>query len=75
MQATKPFNRAEASLGDHEIHVCSQVAPSDYFTSLPEYEAYFTKSVDAIRAVLHAFEYQFGEEIATVGEEKSRAIY
>ena len=33
------------------------------------------KSVDAIRAVLKAFQVQFGDEIKQAGEEKKRAIY
>lgn len=35
----------------------------------------FGKSVDCIRAVLKAWQVQFGEEIEAKGEQKSRAIY
>ena len=73
LTAPSKFTVAEASLGDDTVHMCSLV--ENVFDKLPESQTLFGKSVDAIRALLKAFQVQFGEEIKSKDETKSRAVY
>ena len=75
LYAPKPFSMSEHSFGDEGVHVCSQSAPPSLFNSLVDKESLHSKSVDAIRAILKAFQIQFGEDVKQVGEQKRRAIY
>ena len=75
LNAPKPFTIEEASFTDEAVHLCSVTAPETFFGSLPESDDLLSKSVDTIRAVLKAFQVQFGDEIKQAGEEKKRAIY
>ena len=75
LNATKPFTMSEPSFGDEGVHLCTVACPDEFFNSLPDADSLRSKSVDAIRGVLRAFQVQFGEEIKQAGEEKRRAIY
>lgn len=61
-------------LGDSAVHVCS-VESSAKFEDVKEHDAIHSRAVDQIRSVMRAMQVQFGEEIASAGEIKSRAIY
>mmetsp|Transcript_19678 Transcript_19678/g.26618 ORF Transcript_19678/g.26618 Transcript_19678/m.26618 type:complete len:191 (-) Transcript_19678:154-726(-) len=75
LTAAKPFTMSEASFGDEFVHLCTQPCPSDYFQSIADNDDLNVKALQAIRAVLRAFQVQFGDEIKQAGEEKKRAIY
>jgi len=75
LNAPKRFTMSEPSFNDDGVHMCTVQSPEDFFASLPDSEALMSKSIDEIRAVLRAFQVQFGEEIKQSGEDKRRAIY
>lgn len=56
MSAVKPFTMSEPSLGDDQVHICSQACPNDYYTSRSDSADLTAKAADAIRAVLKAFQ-------------------
>lgn len=55
LNAPKPFTMAVPSFGDDAVHLCT-VPNEETFASLSESETLMSKSVDAIRAVLKAFQ-------------------
>ena len=75
LNAPKPFTMSEDSFGDDSIHLCSVACPNEFFQSLSDYETLNSKAVDAIRAVLKAFQVRFGSAIKQAGEDRYRAIY
>ena len=75
LNAPKPFTMSMASFGDEDVHLCSVTSPEDTYQSFADNEDLTSKSVDSIRAILRAFQVQFGEEIKQAGEAKKRAIY
>lgn len=67
---------AEPSFGDELVHVSSQVEADDTFNKIDSSEGVcYNNSVEAIKAVLKAFQVQFGEEITAKGQDNCRAIY
>ena len=62
MTAARNFTMSAASFGDDLVHICNQSEADDTFTKHFN-ESCYGQSVDAIRAVLKAFQVQFGEEI------------
>lgn len=66
---------SEDSFGDDGVHLCLNTCPSEFYQSLTDHEALTSKAVDAIRAVLKAFQVRFGPTIKLAGEERQRAIY
>ena len=76
MTAPKAFTIAENFFGDELVHVCSQVESDVTFQLIEsQSESVYERSLEAIKAVLKAFQVQFGEEIAKKGQDKCRAIY
>ncbi len=66
---------SDDSLHDDKVHLCSFTGLDTFYDSQADHDSLTAKSVDAIRAVLKAFQVNFGDEIKTAGEEKKRAIY
>jgi len=75
LSAEKEFTMSEPSFGDEKVHLCSQTCPADYYSSRSDSADLTAKAADAIRAVLKAYQVNFGEEIKQAGEDKKRAIY
>lgn len=75
LHAPKAFTMEHAAFGDEAIHLCSVSAADGTYDGIEGKEGLTSKAADAVRAVLKAFQVQFGEEIKQAGEAKKRAIY
>ena len=56
LNAPKPFTMSEHTFSDEGVHLCSTTAPDTFFDSLADSDSLISKSVDAIRTILKAFQ-------------------
>ena len=56
LNATKKFTMSEESFGDEGIHLCNQPCPAETYNSIEGHDDMTSKTVEAVRSVLRAFQ-------------------